>query len=308
MPLPPLPEPQSLIARLLGFIKGFTAATILFGMLLFINLLQMLSMIIKPIAPGLFRRFNRECANFWWSAGYLWAERLYDIHVTISGDDPPPKENVLLISNHQEMPDIPVLFKLAYNKQRLGDIKWFVKHALKYIPGVGWGMVFLDCLFVKRNWAADKDSINRIFSNIIDNKIPVWIISFAEGTRIKPKKLEKSNEYAEKKGLATTNHVLLPRTKGVTATVTGLRTHLDAVYDVTIGYVDGVPTIWQWFKGYTKQAYLHVERFPIDDIPQTEDELSEWITQRFYLKDARMAHFYQTGSFEGFDASVASGE
>lgn len=45
----------------------------------------------------------------------------------------------------------------------LGDMKWMVKDIIKYVPGVGWGMLFLDCIFVKRDWTTDKESIRKTF-------------------------------------------------------------------------------------------------------------------------------------------------
>jgi len=297
MPLAPRPEPRSFGARVLGFCKGFSAAIVLLPTLVFINLLQSLSMLIKPISGHLVRRFNRGCANFWWSASHLWAAKLYGIQIELIGDDVPPEENVVLISNHQETTDIPVLFKLAYEKQRLGDLKWYVKDIVKYIPGIGWGMLFLDCLFVKRNWTSDQGYITGMFEKILRHKVPVWVISFVEGTRGRPAKLAKSNEYAAKKGMAPTRHLLLPRTKGFAATVMALRDHLDAVYDVTIGYTEGVPGLWQWFKGYPKKVYLHVQRFPTASLPDDEGGLSDWLTQQWYKKDQMLDEYYETDVF-----------
>ena len=79
-----------------------------------------------------------------------------------TGDEVPDRENVILVSNHQEMVDIPVLFSFAYAKRRLGDMKFFAKDIIKYVPGFGWGLLFLDCLFVKRNWTSDKEKIDQV--------------------------------------------------------------------------------------------------------------------------------------------------
>lgn len=301
MPLPSLPEPKKASARWLGFIKGWLAAGILIPLIVFINVLQTASLLIKPFSSKAFRSINRWFANFWWGLSYVWAEKGYGVHVEITGDEVPMQENALLVSNHQEMPDIPVLFKLAYQKKRLGDLKWYVKDIIKYIPGIGWGMLFLDCLFVKRNWTADKKNIDAVFANILKNDIPVWIISFVEGTRIRPSKLERSNAYAEKSGQEPTRHVLLPRTKGFTATALALYDHLDAVYDLTIAYENGVPTIWQWFKGYATRTHLHVRRFPMDTLPKDEQALSDWLTQRFYIKDERLERYYSSGILDDLE-------
>ena len=61
------------------------------------------------------------------------------------------------------MADITFLMDFAYRKGRLGDMKWMVKDIIKYVPGVGWGMLFLDCIFVKRDWTTDKESIRKTF-------------------------------------------------------------------------------------------------------------------------------------------------
>ena len=123
----------------------------------------------------------------------------------------------------------------------------------------------------------------------------MWTITFAEGTRLLPHKLERSRAFAVERGLPQLKHLLLPRTKGFVATVQGLREHLDAVYDATIAYENGVPSLWQWAKGYVQKAHLHVRRFPMDDLPQDDAALNEWLYARFQEKDARLEHYYEQG-------------
>ena len=185
----------------------------------------------------------------------------------------------------------------AKSKGRLGDMKWIVKDPIKYVPGVGWGMLFLDCIFVKRDWTKDRESIRKTFARLRDNDVPVWLLSFSEGTRITPAKLEKSQQYAREHGLFTPRHVQVPRTKGFLATMEGLRDHVDAVYDLTLGYEEGVPTLWQYVKGYAPRAHLHVKRHAIDTLPQDAEALSAWILDRFQEKDELLEHYYQHGAF-----------
>jgi 1-acyl-sn-glycerol-3-phosphate acyltransferase len=297
MPLQPLSEPKNRIERIVGFMKGSIAFSFLFPTLIALNGLQMISLILRPFSPIAFRRLNRFIANTWWGWCAIGAEKIYGIHTHYSGDSVPARENAIVILNHQEMADIPVLFSLARGKERLGDLKWFVKDILKYVPGIGWGMLFLDCLFIKRNWLADRERIHRVFQNIIDHDIPFWIISFVEGTRMKPAKLHQSQEYAKENGLKPLEHVLIPRTKGFVATVQALRNHIDAIYDLTLGYVDGVPTVWQWTKGYVHKVHLHVRRFTVDKLPTEDDLLASWLMERFREKDRLLSHFYQDGFF-----------
>ena len=127
--------------------------------------------------------------------------------------------------------------------------------------------------------------------------MPLWLISFSEGTRLTPGKLERSREIALDKGLEPFRHVLPPRTRGFVASVEGLRGHLDSVYDVTIGYVDGVPTLRQFIQGYVGRAHLHVRRFAVSELPERADDLVDWLRQRFREKDALLDSFYRHGVF-----------
>lgn len=297
MPLNPLPEPESSVDRFLGFVKGSIVSAFLFSTLIIFNGLQTLSLVIKLFSQTAFRRANRWMARIWWSWCALVAEKVYRITFVMSGDNVPVEENVIVILNHQDMADITVMFTFARSKKRVGDLKWFVKDVLKYVPGVGWGMLFLDCLFVKRNWTDDRDYIHKVFEKILAYRVPLWLMIFAEGTRIRPSKITGSRQFAEERGIKPLEHVLFPRTKGFVATVQALNAHLDAVYDVTIGYEQGVPTLWQWTKGYVKRVNVHVRRYGIEKMPETGEDLSAWLVTRYQEKDRLLDTFYKTGAF-----------
>lgn len=297
MPLPPLADPRDTVSRVKNLCRAVPISGFLFSTLMLGNLSQTASLAVKPFSRRAFRRINREVADNWWGQCVTLSRWLNKAHIIVTGDHVPMRENAVVLANHQQMPDITYLMMFARTRDRLGDLKWFVKNQLKYVPGVGWGMVFLDCLFVKRDWAEDEGSIQRTFAGIVQDRVPLWLILFAEGTRFSPEKLERSRVYAEERGLRPTEHVLQPRTKGFVASVQGLRGHIDAVYDVTIGYEVGVPTLWQFIKGLSDVAHLHVHRTPIAQMPRTDEELTDWIHQRFQAKDQLLAHFYRHGSF-----------
>lgn len=282
---------------MVGTVKGSIAFLFFMPTLLAFNLFQIFTLMFWIFSPKAFRAMNRWGANTWWGWCDWWAKKLNGVKIIISGEEIPERENAIVIVNHQEFSDIPVIFTLANIKKRLGDCKWFVKDIIKYVPGVGWGMLFLDCLFVKRNWSADQDYISRVFEKILKNKVPLWLITFAEGTRISPSKVEESKKYAQKQNLPPTDHVLIPRTKGFVATVKGLRDHVDVVYDFTIGYEDGLPTMWQWIKGYVQRVHMHVRRFEIKDLPFDDESLTRWLYKCFQEKDALLDCYYKQGSF-----------
>jgi len=297
MPLAPLPDPTSRLERLRRLSVALPITSFLGSTLLAFNALQTASLAVKPVSRGTFRRLNREAADTWWGWCVGIAETVHGATIVVTGDEVPPRENDIVVANHQQMPDITLLMQFARSKGRLGDLKWFVKKVVKYVPGVGWGMVFLDCLFVERRWTDDQDRIARTFHQIVTERIPLWLITFVEGTRITPTKVESAQAYARKRGLPTTDHVLVPRTKGFVASVQGLRSHIDAVYDVTIGYEKGVPSLWQYIKGQVPQAHLHVRRYPVDELPDAPEQLADWLFERFQEKDGLLAHYYEHGAF-----------
>jgi 1-acyl-sn-glycerol-3-phosphate acyltransferase len=287
----------------LGLRRAFAAArgsavwAILFVCLLALNLGQLASLVVLPFSRKAFRRFNRWAANTWWGACVLTARHLNGTRFVVTGDDLPHGENAIVVANHQQMPDITTIMDLALVKGRLGDLKWFVKDALKWAPGIGWGMRFLSCPFVKRNWTADRASVEHTFHALVAERQPMWLVIFAEGTRLTPAKLLRSRAYALREGLYAAEHVLLPRTKGFAAAVGVLRDHVSAVYDLTIGYVEGVPTLGQYITGAVRRVHLHARRFAIDTLPREEDALALWLRQRFEEKDRLLATYYASGSF-----------
>jgi 1-acyl-sn-glycerol-3-phosphate acyltransferase len=293
MPLRPLKDSRDPLASL----RGVVILALGFSTLLPLNLLQLLSLAVLPFSRKAFRGVNRWCADTWWGWCVAGAERFNNTKIIFTGEDVPKGENVLLVSNHQQMPDIPAIMKLAKTKDRLGDLKFFVKKQLKWVPGMGWGMQFLDCLFIDRDWASDREKIRRTFARLVDDEVPLYLVSFVEGTRLTLPKLEAAQHYARQNGLREPRQTLVPRSKGFAASVEGLRNHIDAVYDLTIAYEGGVPSLWQFIKGMVERVHMHVRRFPIAELPDSTDGLRDWLFARFEEKDRLLEHFYETEAF-----------
>ena len=297
MPLPPLLSPPGFGRRLVAHVVAIPLALWLFASLLGFNVLQVASLLLVPFSTRGFRAFNRWAAGVYWGMCVDLGMFVWRIRVESSGDSLPAGENVILLANHQDMADITFLMFLAHRLGRLGDMKWMLKKGLRWVPGMGWGLSFLDCVFVARDWTRDRATIEATFRHLTTRRIPVWMVSFPEGTRMRPGKLAASQEYQRGRGLTPLRHVLMPRTKGFAASVQGLRGHVDAICDVTIGYEGGVPTLWQYVKGYARVAHLHVRRFPLDSLPDDEPGLSAWLLERFREKDAVLDTFYREGRF-----------
>jgi 1-acyl-sn-glycerol-3-phosphate acyltransferase len=280
-----------------SFIWGPLNVILSFAPLAVLNFCQMLGVVIWPFSRQAFRRYQRGIAYAVWGWWGFAVQKICGLKVVVTGDDISRPENAIVICNHQEMSDIIVILCHAYNIGTVKRTTWMAKDVLKYIPGLGWGMAFLDTVFLKRNWSRDEAGIKATFARIISNNLPVWMISFPEGTRVTPAKLAKSNEFARMRQLPPTKHVILPRATGFYATVTGLRSHVTAVYSLTIGYHGRVPKLTEIIRGDVKEVGLHIRRFPIDQIPADRSEISAWLMKEFQFKDRLLTEFKSRGCF-----------
>jgi len=287
----------SSLKNLASSLRAFLLLLVLGGALALLNVLQILSLIIWPFSPKAFRQVNLMAAHLFWKLCVFFIENVLRIEMVFSGDEIPTGENVILFCNHQQMLDILALMPLADRKRQLPNLKWFAKNPIKYVPGVGWGMLFLDCIFLKRDWTQDASRIRQTFAKLLKHGLPFWLISFSEGTRLTDPKLKRSQDFSLRNGFPVLNHVLVPRTRGFVASFTALRPRADAVYDATIGYEQDVQSLWRVFKGEVRRIHLDVRRFPVSILPQGEKEIADWLMQRFIEKDALMKRFYACGRF-----------
>ena len=234
----------------------------------------------------------------WYFLGGLGIEKYGGSHYHFYGDKIPMRENAFLISNHLTLFDWAFLFPIAGRRGRLGTMKFFAKKSITYVPGFGWGIYLLDHLLISRNWLADKSFIANTFAKLKERKLPFWVISFLEGTRKTPKKLQESQAYAKKMDLPTLNNVLLPRTKGFVATVQSLRDEITAIYDVTYAYKgEKVPGLRDVAMGRIPDLHFHIRRIPIDKLPTNEKDLTDWCMNVWVEKDDLLEHFKINGKF-----------
>ncbi|MFY7928970.1 MAG: lysophospholipid acyltransferase family protein, partial [Oligoflexus sp.] len=259
--------------RSASYIRAGLASFLLFAPLISVNILQALGLLWKPFAPRAFRRWNTALAQLYWSR-IAWAvETVNGVPVQYSGARLQSKENALLICNHLSAVDTLMLLAWAEKSHRVGTVRFFVKDVLKYLPGPGWGMYFLDCIFLKRDWQADKKNLQQTIERYKAYDDPFCWMIFPEGTRLRPSKVAESQDRAAAKGLPLWSHVLIPHSRGVIATLAALDEKLDAVYDATIAYPEGIPTVAQLLRGATPKVVMHVERWGRDELPKDRKAL-----------------------------------
>jgi 1-acyl-sn-glycerol-3-phosphate acyltransferase len=270
---------------------------LLVGSVFILNGFQLGSLVIKPFAPAAYRAFNAHCAGAWWSFLVYCLENIFYIRLIYDVEevggrnlDPPVKlatkaPSVLLVCNHQSLLDALVILIFAKRHRALASLKWFVKDSLRYIPLLGWGLWFLDCVFLKRNWNVDAESIRESFEKFRRQETPIWLVSFVEGTRRSEKSVSKSRDYAIRHGLEPFRNLLMPKYKGFTATLEGMAGRLDFVYDLTLRYAPPQPTFWALLNGKIGPIRVLFRKFEVASIPVEPLQTRAWLLARFREKD-----------------------
>lgn len=284
---------------------GLFTCAISFAWLVFVlNPIQMLSVLVRPFSKPAFRAINRWCAASIWGWWAWMAEHQNGVEIRFSGDPLPGSEDALILPNHQSMVDVMVVLCFARRTGRIGDLKWFVKDPIKWVPGPGWGMKFLDCIYVKREWTKDAGEIERLFRVFREEEIPISLVSFLEGTRRTAAKQAQAVAYAEKLGLEPPRHTLVPRTKGFIASLEGLGDALDAIHDLTIVYPEGVPGLYECFSMKVRRIDVHVRRYGLGEVPAGREARDAWIRARYREKDRLIAGHDLERGFPEIEAEV----
>lgn len=289
--------------------RAILAGIVLLIPLIAINFLQLLSLAIKPFSKAGFRSVNRAFATFYWSGLVLVVRHILRVQIKWQCDIISESEDAILIANHQSAVDVIPLLALACKSNRVGDMKFFVKDMFKYIPGIGWGMIFLDFVFLKRRWMSDRRRIKANFERIHRENIPLWLNIFPEGTRFTAQKMLEAQKTARHYHLASCDHVLVPFAKAFETSILALKNKVAAVYDVTIGYPAGIPTFWQLMSGEIKVIEMRVNRYPLVSLPSEALAIEQWLQERFWQKELCLRHLQSEGQFPfepGFDCKEES--
>ncbi|XP_043213766.1 1-acyl-sn-glycerol-3-phosphate acyltransferase gamma-like isoform X1 [Amphibalanus amphitrite] len=276
-----------------------------------INLIQLILYVtINPFSDRLFKKINYYlhysiCSQLVFLAEW-WSESDSRCYVDPKDAQFFGKEHVLLVMNHTYEVDWLMGWLMADRCGTLGSAKVYVKDMLRYVPIIGWSWVFSSIIFLRRKWDEDKEHIDRQLAVLADYPDPVWLLIFCEGTRFTAAKHEASMEVARRKGLPELRHLLLPRTKGFTYSVSRLRDKFAAVYNVTVAFDTqnyAQPTLYNMMLGKKIVGDLYVERIPMSEVPEDEQEAAEFLHQLYRNKDKMLTSYLETGSYSGLSAA-----
>lgn len=200
---------------------------------------------------------------------------------------------------------------------------------MRKIPVLGHGMDFFSWIFLSRNWESDKVELKRSIERLSHSgrRQPMWLLLFPEGTNLSKRSLAISSKWAEKQGLAHSDLILLPRTRGLRVCLEGLAGSVDWLYDCTMAY-EGLPYVSFIIslrqrrmlttlprRGVDGQdivnlkslyvqgekaplTHAHYRRFAVREIPLHDSEAFDaWLYERWAEKEKLLEHFQMHNRF-----------
>eukprot|EP00462_Mataza_sp_D1_P010075 CAMPEP_0175163770 /NCGR_PEP_ID=MMETSP0087-20121206/25971_1 /TAXON_ID=136419 /ORGANISM="Unknown Unknown, Strain D1" /LENGTH=347 /DNA_ID=CAMNT_0016452585 /DNA_START=226 /DNA_END=1269 /DNA_ORIENTATION=- len=210
-----------------------------------------------------------------------------------------------MISNHRTRLDWMYLWSVGFRFGLLSSMKIVTKAELRKVPFIGWAMQMFGYLFLERKWEVDKQFISDTVTYFAESESTMSPLIFPEGTDLNEKSRAASHAYAEKVGAPKFEYVLLPRVAGFRHLLTQLGNDVHILMDITMAYKDYVrgerPNEASLIAGrFPKEVHIHIDMFPISDIPTGEEALAKWLVERWSKKEAVLKAFYEENkSFEG---------
>ena len=156
-------------------------------------------------------------------------------------------------------------------------------------------------MFMTRKWAKDERELKLKLNYLKATNSKYQILMFPEGTDLNPHTIVKSDNFAKENDFPIYDHVLHPKTTGFKYTLKTLRNYkIDTVYDVTVGYPDAIaPTEKELVVDgrVPREIHYHVRSYSASSLPEKDEELDEWIRQRWEEKEERLRLFYSHRKF-----------
>ncbi|MBF0278589.1 MAG: acyltransferase [SAR324 cluster bacterium] len=191
-----------------------------------------------------------------------------------------PRGSYLLISNHVNSIDIPVL-QYVFN-HRIPSLKFFIKQELVWIPFLGQAFWALDFPIMKRYSPAflkrhpelhgkDLETTRRACRKLKDS--PFSVINFLEGTRF------TADKHHQQK--SSYSNLLNPRFGSAAVVMNNMEEFLTSILDVTIVYPGHESvSLWNMLCGRVSLVVIRVRERPV---PQ--GKLKPWVKNLWEEKD-----------------------
>jgi len=280
---------------LLGVIAWLLFALNVFFWPILVFLFSILKFIL-PLKP-LRRLF--DCILPWLAENWIFCNSAWMALVQKTKWDVRGLENLnyhgwyLVGSNHQSWVDIFVMQHLL--NRRIPLMKFFLKRQLIWVPimGLAWWALDFPFLrrhsfeFLKKNPAKKgKDFATTRKACEKFAQIPTSVMNFLEGTRF--------SRETHAKQQSPYQYLLKPKAGGMALALSVLGEKFHSFLDITIVYLDGIPTFWQFLCGKVKRITVYISQVEIppnflsgdyegDQVFRTE--FQQWVQQLWQEKD-----------------------
>ena len=257
--------------------------------LVLVNISLLLNSVTLLFSRRLFYRIGPFLPQIWCCFCIFCFKKFLKFSFTCRAPDLSKIERAAVIANHQTMLDIAVLYCFAAEFGKWQHPRWLGKRSFKNMPLLGWGARLSGTImFLHRDWARDRERLQDNFRELIDAPRPFWLCFFPEGTRITTTNLQASQQHAQQKNYPVLHKVLLPRPKGFTAAVQGLRADIDALLDVTIHYSQPPPFVAAIIRGKPVSITVQCNVITPDALPHSDVDLKQRLLEIYQDKDTTM--------------------
>lgn len=271
----------------------------LFYMLLLLPLFPAAPSLYWLVEETLFSWLLSMVACWNWTAGY-------DIAESGESFDELAKQCILLMPNHQSTADVPMCFTFMAPRYAVpGRVMWIMDKIFKF-TNFGICSWIHDDYFIlagKENRESTLTELGNHLRRVFIPKKRKYLVLFPEGGFLR-KRRAISHSFAKKKDLPILNNVTLPRTGALDMIMSVLGPGGDGsitrLVDVTVAYPEGRPLCMPSIAGGWRQpctTHVHYRSWPVDQLPQTSDELFKWMVKLYEEKEAMLGRFYETGKF-----------
>ena len=155
--------------------------------------------------------------------------------------------------------------------------------------------------FMTRRWSKDEAELKWKLNYLKATNSKYHILLFPEGTDLNLKSFVKSTKFAEERKYPQYEYVLHPKVTGFMYTMKALKEYkIDTVYDVTVGYPDlFAPEEVDFIvkRQIPREIHYHITCFDASKVPDADDEMEEWLRQRWKEKEERLRLFYAHREF-----------
>ena len=257
--------------------------------LLLVNITLLLNALTLLISRRLFYHCGSCIPNLWGCLLVFCLQKYLNFRFTCHAPDVSQVERAMVIANHQTMLDVPALYHFANKFGKGQHPRWLGKKSFKHMPLLGWGgWLSGTMMLLHRDWARDREGLQETFRALVATPRPFWLCFFPEGTRLTPAKLTASQQHARAKNYPVLHKVLLPRPKGFTAAVHGLREHIDALLDVSVYYSQRPPFIASLVRGKRIDVVVQVKIIAPAALPNDDADLKQYLLDVYRAKDEQL--------------------